>query len=131
MSSTYRAFVPTRNLPANGEISRAMSSRGWAVVLPESPTLAEASGSFTIKVDGNPVELSVGVDAVSSLADADTAELGEIAAKVVKTTDVRISFSGTDEDSKRWSRDVARSVALLALGAFQDPDSGKTLHFGY
>jgi hypothetical protein len=130
MSSTYRAYIPTRNIPDNAEISRAMSSRGWAVELPESPSIAEANGSFTIQVDGSPVELSIGVADVSSLADADVARLGDKATKVVKTTDVQISLSGSDENSTRWSRDVARSVALLALGAFQDP-SGTTLHFGY
>ena len=131
MSSTFRAYVPTRNLPENAGISRALSSRGWAIQLPDSPALAEASGTFTIQVDGSPVELSVGVDAVSSLPEADVAALGDSAAKVVKTTDVRISFSGSDANSTRWSRDVARGVALLALGCFQDPTSGKTLHFGY
>jgi hypothetical protein len=131
MSSTYSAFVPTRNLPDNAKISQVLSSRGWSIQLPESPALAQASGSFTIQIDGSPVVLSIGVDDVSGLAEADVAGLGDVAAKVVKTTDVRISFSGSDENSTRWSRDVARGVALLALGAFQDPGAGKTLHFGY
>lgn len=131
MSKPFRAYVPSRNLPDNAQIGRALSSRGWAIELPESPALSEASGTFTIQVDGAPVELNVGTDAVSGLPDSDVAELGDKAAKVVKTTDVRISFSGSDENAERWSRDVARGVALLALGCFQDPSSGKTLHFGY
>ena len=131
MSSTFRAFVPSRNLPDNAQIGRALSSRGWAIELPESPALAEASGPFTIQVDGQPVELNVGIDAVSGLAESDVAELGAKAAKIVKTTDVRISFSGSDDNAERWSRDVARGVALLALGCFQDTQAGKTLHFGY
>ena len=131
MSSSYSAFVPSRNLPDNGKISRALSSRGWAVQLPESPAITEASGSFAIQVDGSTVELTVGVDSVNSLPDTEVASLGDHAAKVVKTTDLRIRLTGADETSTRWSRDIARGLALLALGAFQDPESGKTLHFGY
>ena len=93
MSNTFCAYVPTRNLPDNAQISRALSSRGWAIEFPDSPALTEASGAFTIQVDGAPVELNVGTDAVSTLPESDVAGLGDNAAKVVKTTDLRISFS--------------------------------------
>ena len=131
MPQLFHAYLPSRNLPVNADIGRALSSRGWSVELPESPSLCDTNGKFTITIDGQDINLEIGTAPVDSIAEAEIAKLGETAAKIMKTTDVRVSFSGTDDLSAKWSRDIARGVALLSLGAFHDAASGTTLHYGY
>lgn len=120
----YSAFVRTDRLPPTAEILRALSSRGWALELEGEAALTERAGELGLKVDGNTVPLALAVET----EDLGLGE-GEAWKAVAKGADVRLRFTSEHEEG-RWARDVARGVALLAMGAFLPPGADTPLHYG-
>jgi hypothetical protein len=138
MSARYSAYVPRTRLPSANELIRAMSSRGFRVDLHTDKTLDQLGGSVTLQVNGAPVpvNLVVGEVAESPLAGQRAAlESGDVpdAEKkltVLKTTDIHFVFEG-EGPGEVWARELARSLALLSCGAFENAQKGSLLHFGY
>lgn len=135
MATQFFAYVPRKRLPTVEELNRAMSSRGWRVEIKSDSPLDQLSGAVPLEVDDAKVDLTVSVetpDASEVAAQRDQLEAAgdEESLKrstVLKTTDIRFTFSGDE----KWARDVARGLALLACGAFENPADGRLLHFGY
>ena len=135
MAAQYLAYVPRKRLPSAAELNRALSSRGWRVSVKTEAPLDQLSGAVPFDVDDGSVELNVEVATPS--ADEVAAQRAEYEAAgddeslkrstVLKTTDIRFTFSGDE----RWAREVARGLALLSCGAFENPAEGRLLHFGY
>jgi hypothetical protein len=120
----YSAFVRTDRLPPTPEILRALSSRGWAIELEGEAALPERAGDLGLKIDGQPVPVQLRVDT----EDLGLGE-GEAWKAVAKGSDVRLRFS-SDHEGGRWARDVARGVALLAMGAFLTDGADTPLQYG-
>lgn len=138
MASTYIAYVPRKRLPTPAELNRALSSRGVRVKVAEEGSLDALGGDLSVRIDGNPVPITVEVSEL--VGDAIAAERAKLEAAgdaesekrltVLKTTELRFSFVG-DGDNATWARDIARGLALLSCGAFENPADGRLLHFGY
>ena len=138
MASTYIAYVPRKRLPTPAELNRALSSRGTRVKLVDEGSLEDLTGELSVRIDGNAVPITVEVSELSG--DAVAAERAQLEAAgdaesekrltVLKTTELRFSFVG-DGDNATWARDIARGLALLSCGAFENPADGRLLHFGY
>ncbi len=120
----YSAFVRTDRLPSTADVLRALSSRGWALELDGDDALSARSGELGLTIDGQPVPVQISVD-------TDDLGLGEGEAwtAVAKASDVRLRFS-SDHEGGRWARDVARGVALLAMGAYLADGADAPIHFG-
>lgn len=121
---TYVAFVRKTKLPPTSEIKRALSSRGWAVEIDTEHTLDELSGKLPLRIDDQPVEVSIE-------CATDYGQLAESEAwrQVRKLTDVKISLSA-GADNAQWARDIARGVALLACGAYLADGAEEPIHYG-
>lgn len=120
--ATYAAFVKKDKLPPTSEVTRAMSSRGWAVVIDSEATLDTLSGPLPIKVDDAPV-------AISLETSTEISGEGEAWATVAKLTDVKLAFTA-EGDAAGWARDMARGVALLACGAYLADGQDTPIHYG-
>lgn len=120
--ATYTAYVKKDKLPPTAEITRALSSRGWAVVIDSESALDSLSGPLPLTVDDAPV--SVQLDATGEIAGE-----GDAWKAVRKLTDVKLSFTA-DGDDAGWARDLARGVALLACGAYLADGQETPIHFG-
>jgi hypothetical protein len=129
MSTQFIAFVAKGKLPPTSELTRAMSSRGWAVVLDTEQPLAELGGTLSFQIDGEkvPVEMAIAPAGKDGIAEADAD--AQVVASVLKNTDTRLVFSGEGE-SGRWAREAARTVGLLSCGAFVNPEARKLINFG-
>ena len=138
MASTYIAYVPRKRLPTPAELNRALSSRGTRVKLVDEGSLEDLTGELSVRIDGNAVPITVEVSELSG--DAVAAERAQLEAAgdaesekrltVLKTTELRFSFAA-EGDGAAWARDIARGLALLSCGAFENPADGRLLHFGY
>ena len=120
--ATYAAFVKKDKLPSTAEITRALSSRGWAVVIDSETTLDALSGPLPIKIDDAPV-------AISLETSNEIGGEGQAWATVAKLTDVKLAFSA-DGDAAEWARDLARGIALLTCGAFLADGQSEPIHYG-
>ena len=138
MAATYIAYVPRKRLPTPAELNRAMSSRGTRVQVPDAGALDALGGTVQVAIDGAPVSVGVQVEELKGDAlaaqQAELEQQGDEAAEarltVLKTTDIKFTFQG-EGDSASWARDLARGLALLSCGAFENPADGHLLHFGY
>lgn len=120
--ATYTAYVKKDKLPPTAEITRALSSRGWAVTIDSESALDELSGPLPVKVDDAPVAISL--DTAGGV-EGD----GPAWNTVRKLTDVKLAFSA-EGDAASWARDMARGIALLACGAYLADGQDTPIHFG-
>ena len=138
MASTYIAYVPRKRLPTPAQLNRALSSRGVRVKMAEDATLDAQSGVVSVSIDGVALNLQIDISELTGAAiDAERAKLeaagdeeSEKRLTVLKTTNIRFAIGG-DDDTGKWAREIARGLALLSCGAFENPASGSLLHFGY
>lgn len=126
MASTFFAFVRRDRLPTAAQVSRALSSRGDRVALRTEAGLDQVGGTLGLDVNGTAVSVGWQVAAAAALAADASGELGP----VLRNSDLRISVSGEGAEGERWAREVARGVALLGVGAFQNGASGTLLFYG-
>ena len=134
--ATFSAYVNEQQEASISDVIRAMSSRGWRVDIEGDELLHTRSGTLSIKVEDEDVSIGLSVDSTKDgeLA-AKTTELAgagdpnDTMLRVLKKTDYRVSFSGSDEKSDFWSRVLARNFALLSVGAFESSVTGKLLYY--
>ena len=132
MAQEFHAFIKKSKLPAASEVARAMSSRGWRVEIPGAAALDAVGSRLEIQVDGKPLQLGVKIAHASDpdfAAPAQSADPGVLQG-VLKAADFRIAFVGDGQDAETWARDAARALALLATGAFANPQRNTLLHYG-
>ena len=129
MSNEFIAYVSRSKLPSTAELVRAMCSRGFLVEIESDAALTELAGRLPLRVDGAEigVELAVGPVEAGAVGGAETDP--QVARQVVKNTDLKLGFTGVD-GADRWARDIARTVGLLACGAFANTGSGKLINYG-
>jgi hypothetical protein len=131
--STFHAYVKSDRVPTINDLIRALNSRGFIVGLegdPEAP-LTDAGDALAVTVGDEQFTIGFGTDADASFqALAGTEHAApDTFREVLRLTDVRMRFTaeGTGET---WARDMARNVALLSCGAFENPHNGTLLHYG-
>ncbi len=135
MASEFHAYLKSNKMPPIDKIARALSSRGWVFDFSGDKSLVERKGNLGLTVDGRAMGVDVKIaDAASptwkELMDAaQTRGDGETLIKVLQNTDLRITFTA-DGDASTYARDVCRASALLALGAFENPEQGKLIYYG-
>lgn len=129
MSSQYIAFVSKAKLPPTSELTRAMSSRGWVVALDTEQPIHELGDTIPFQIDGEKIAVGMAVAPAGQDGIAEADADAEVVASILKNTDTRLVFSGEGE-SARWAREVARTVGLLACGAFVNPEARKLINFG-
>ena len=134
--ATFSAYVNEQQEASISAIIRAISSRGWRVDIEGEALLHTRSGTLVIKVEDEPVGIELSVEPTKSGALA--AKATELAGAgdpndamlmVLKKTDYRVNFSGSDERGDFWSRVLARNFALLSVGAFESGVTGKLLNY--
>lgn len=130
---TFHAYVRRDELPPVSEIVRAMSSRGWRVSISGVETLAEASdGALPVQIDDQDTAITFKrLEDGKGEFDALRSELPqhfdqETYKEVLRQMELRLSFTG----DAVWAREMARSVALLSAGAFENPQDNKLLFYG-
>lgn len=129
MATEFIAFVRKSKMPPASELARAMSSRGWLVEIDSEAALDEIGGSFPLKIDGNPVPLTLSVGPVGDDA-LEGVNADEVDARLVrKNTDLRFAFSAEDDANGKWARDTARALGLLACGAFANGSTGNLVNY--
>jgi hypothetical protein len=134
--ATFSAYVNEQHEASISEVLRAMSSRGWRVDIAGEEPLHARTGALAITIENEPVtiELSVlstkeGELAEQAAALASGGDLNNTMLRVLKKTDYRISFVGSDEKGDFWSRVLARNLAILSVGAFESSVTGKLLYY--
>ena len=134
MATEFHAFLKSDKQPTVAELSRALSSRGFAFSFSGDTALNERT-DLGLTVDGNAHAVTVttieaGTPAWAELASgAHDRPDGETLLKVIKNCNRRITFSA-DGEAATWARDVARGASLLAVGAFENVQKGSLLFYG-
>jgi len=120
---------------APAKVARAMSSRGFAVEIAGEAPLHQRQGPVQITVDGAPVTVSfsaIGADHpewAALRASAGGRPDGEQVLLALKLTDTRVTVRADDPRGVEWARELARSAALLHIGAFENPGAGRFVNF--
>ena len=132
-TAVFHAYVRNDLLPSVAEITRAMSSRGFKVEIPEVEALgSDTAAELPVKVDAQDVSVKFQyVSAKDGGFDALRAGLGEhydqgTYKEVLRQMEMRLSFEG----DANWCRELARTVALLGAGAYENPGNQKLLFYG-
>lgn len=132
-SAVFHAYVRNDLLPSVADITRAMSSRGFKVEIPEVEAFAaDTAQALPVKVDAQDVPVSFqflsdkdgGFDALRS-GIAEHYDQGTYK-EVLRQMELRLSFEG----DANWCRELARTVALLGAGAYENPSNQKLLFYG-
>lgn len=131
--STFHAYVKSDRVPTVNDVIRALNSRGFIVGLegdPEAP-LTSSGDTLAVTVGEEQFTIGFGADtdaAFQALAGAEHAS-PDTYREVLRLTDLRLRFT-CEGAGEAWARDMARNVALLSCGAFENPSSGALLHYG-
>jgi len=135
MATEFHAYIKADKLPDLDVLARALCSRGRKFNIDGDQALDQRSGDLGLSVDGTAQTISVssvtaGSSGWKTLASsaADRPD-GEAMLQVLKNTNLRLTFSA-DGDAKKWARDVCRGAALLAVGAYENTDTGKLIFYG-
>lgn len=132
-TAVFHAYVRNDLLPSVAEITRAMSSRGFKVEIPEVEAFAsDTATDLPVKIDAE--DIPVKFQFISSKDggfDALRAGLGEhydqgTYKEVLRQMELRLTFEG----DANWCRELARTVALLGAGAYENPGQQKLLFYG-
>ena len=135
MATEFHAYLKADKIPSPDTLIRALCSRGWTFSIAGEQALDERSGDLGLSVDGTDHAVAVssleaGTPAWKALAaSAGDREDGEEFAKVLKNTNMRLTFAA-DGDAEKWARDVCRGAALLAVGAYENAGTGKLIYYG-
>lgn len=135
MATEFHAYLKSDKLPSPETLTRALCSRGWTFTISGDDALDQRAGDLGLTVDGTSHAVAVsstaaGTPAWKALADgAGDRENGEELLKVLKNTNLRLTFSA-DGDAEKWARDVCRGAALLAVGAYENTGTGKLIFYG-
>lgn len=135
MATEFHAYLKSDKQPDVDVLARALSSRGFAFRLEGDQPLHERSEDLGLTVDGQSYAVQVksiepdSPEWAALAAAAQDRPDGETLLKVLKNSNRRITLVA-DGDAEPWARDVSRGAALLAVGAFENPTTGKLLYYG-
>ncbi len=121
----FHAFVNRDKMPPTAEVCRALASRGLRVGFDTSVDLTNPGGPLQVTLDGETVAVSVEARPTAGMTADD-----EALRAVLKAFDLRLTFSSDEVAAGSWPREIARTLALLAMGAYENPQSDLVLHFG-
>ena len=132
MSSCFHIYVRKESVPPNQEILRVLSSRGFAMVWEDETPITELSGAVPFTIDGNTVPVHIetleGSELQALREDIHSTGMDlEVFNKLMKNVDMRITLSAEEGESIRWSRDIARGIALVSMGTFANAPNASRL----
>jgi hypothetical protein len=135
MAREFHVYLKADKQPSISELTRALSSRGFAFAFANDTPLHERGTDLGLSVDGSDHTIAVtileaGTPGWSELAaSAQDRSDGEVFLKVLKNTNRRLTLAA-DGDASRWARDVSRGAALLSVGAFENVEKSSLIFYG-
>jgi len=135
MATEFHAYLKSDKMPSPEVLTRALCSRGFTFAISGDQALDQRTGDLGLSVDGNAHAVSVSSVAAGSpdwdgiAASANDREDGATLTKVLKNTNIRLTFAA-DGDAAKWARDVCRGAALLAVGAYENTNTGTLIFYG-